>query len=63
MSLAINSFLEFFFRFLDLIQELELYPCLMSENEVVSLPPVTNSDTTKVFCNHVVIHIHGTTTD
>ena len=35
-------------RFLDLIKDSSLYPCVMSEDKVVSLPPVTNSDITKV---------------
>ena len=38
----------FFYRFLDLLEDKELNACLMSEDSVVSLPPITNSETTKV---------------
>ena len=50
-------------RFLDLLEGSNVYPCLLSEdNKVLSLPPVTNSDITKV-CNirgldSLVINFH-----
>eukprot|EP00794_Sanderia_malayensis_P017534 gene17534-19284_t len=35
-------------KYLDLIECKELYPCLISEETVISLPPITNSEKTKV---------------
>ena len=37
------------YRYLDLLAEHDMYPCLMdNEGRVISFPPITNSDITKV---------------
>ena len=40
---------SFFSRYLQLLQGKEMYPCLVdAEGHVISFPPITNSEKTKV---------------
>ena len=40
-----------FLRYLQLLDGKELYPCLVdAEGHVISFPPITNSEKTKVVC-------------
>lgn len=49
----------FFYRYLQILQGKELYPCLVdAEGHVISFPPITNSDKTKV-CIIVSSHKRG----
>lgn len=45
----VNCFIDFCFRYLELLHGKELYPCLVDgDGGVISFPPITNSDKTKV---------------
>jgi hypothetical protein len=44
----VSHCMYFPFRYLDLLKGKALYPCLMNSGNVISFPPITNCDGTKV---------------
>lgn len=43
-------------KYLYLLEGRPKYPCLLNSAEVISFPPITNSDTTKVNSNLCLLH-------
>jgi hypothetical protein len=45
----------FCYRYLYLLEGRPVYPCLMNGGHAISLPPITNSDSTKVSSIPIII--------
>jgi hypothetical protein len=50
-----NQIKMFCYRYLYLLEGKPVYPCLMNGGHAISLPPITNSDSTKVSSTPIVV--------